>query len=143
MEKSLPKDSDNSPKERVVTVQAEARQLLFAAFPPRIEDNRKSWFHRVARDLRWTPRRVRALFHCEARVIRVEEMRALQERYDALERREAERKAIDELRAANRVAWGPQPVGGGGHGQDGDGVRPVVDDAPPASPAGSPTQPSD
>jgi hypothetical protein len=97
-----------------VSVQAEARQLLWAAVPPRLEDNKKSWFVRAARALDWTPRRVRAVWHLEARVITAEEMRALQARYHALETRRAERKKErDELRTLSQVGRGPLPMGGG------------------------------
>lgn len=132
-----------SPKESGVSVQSEARELLWGAVPPRLGDNRKSWIAYAAHVLGWRPRRVRAIWNCEARVIRVEEMRALQERYTALERREAERKAINELRTANRVAWASPAVVCGDAGQRGDGDRPVVGVDPSTSSTGSRPQSSD
>jgi hypothetical protein len=99
MEKVAPMKSDKSPEEKPVSVQAEAKELMWAAFPPRIEDNRKSYFHRVARELNWKVRRVRAFFHCEAKVS-VEELRQLQARCEHQQQRAAQReKDRHELKA--------------------------------------------
>lgn len=93
------------PKNLKMPITVEARELLWAAVPPAAHDNRKSWFTRAARALGWRERRVRAIFHCEARVITAEEWRTLNQRLDAL--KAAERRHEDEvheLREAYRVA---------------------------------------
>lgn len=85
--------------EEATKVRSEIPALLFAAFPPMLHDNRKSWLARAARSLGWGQRRTRALFYCEARVVTAEEWRTLNERLDAAKLRERER---DELRAIAR-----------------------------------------
>lgn len=107
----MPKRSGVSPKNQSVTVQAEVREMLWRAIPPAMHDNKKSWFARAAHELGWKPRRVRAFWHCEARVVRAEEWKTLQERIDAVkaaERRHEEQ--TDELRKTYRDAGARLPV---------------------------------
>jgi hypothetical protein len=111
MEKAVTRNLGKSPEEDSLSVQAEAKHLMWAAFPPRIEDNRKSYFHRVARELNWKVRRVRAFFHCEARVT-VEELRQLEARYEIQQQRaEQRRKDHDELKTLLHRARIDVPVG--------------------------------
>jgi len=129
----VPKISDKSPKESAVSVQVEAKDLMWAAFPPRIEDNRKSYFHRVARELNWKVRRVRAFFHCEARVS-VEELRQLQARYEIQQQRAAQReKDRHELRALLQTPRGSLSVADRAAGPAG---REAAGDRPMGSPEG-------
>lgn len=117
----MPKRSDISPKVlgksakgKQMSTQSEARALLWAAVPPEIGDNRKSWLRRASHALGWNPRRVRAIWHCEARVITADEWRTLNQRLDALkaaERRHQEQ--TDELREAYRAAREDRAVAGG------------------------------
>jgi hypothetical protein len=60
MEQAVPKKSGKSPEESDVSIQVEAKELMWAAFPPRAHENRKGYFHRVVRELNWKARRVRA-----------------------------------------------------------------------------------
>lgn len=105
MERSMVNVS--SQKDKRVNSQVEVRDLLWAAFPPRPEDNRKGWLWHVARQLGWNQRRVKALFYCKARVVTADEWRTLNERLDAAKKRERER---DELRAASRGVGTPLPM---------------------------------
>lgn len=66
------------PKESGMSSRTEAKSLLWELFPPAINDNRKSWFTRLARFLGWNERRVRAIWHEEARIITADEWRTLQ-----------------------------------------------------------------
>ena len=84
---------------------AEVPDLMWRAFPPSRQGNRKSWLASVARALGWKHRRVKALFYCEARVITADEWRTLNQRLDALkaaERRHGEQ--VDELREMRGMA---------------------------------------
>lgn len=132
--------SDKLPKESAVSVQAEAKELMWAAFPPRIEDNRKSYFHRVARELNWKVRRVRAFFHCEAKVT-VEELRQLEARYERQQQRAEQREkdrhelkallqARQPVRVAERASAGAAGREGAGGGAVGDrqGRLPFIDE---------------
>lgn len=87
---------DQSSKESRVSVNAEAREMLWAVCPPTIYDNRKSWLARVARTLGFGQRRTKALFYCEARTITAEEWRTLNERFDALKQAK-DRRANDHV----------------------------------------------
>lgn len=110
----LPKTSGKSPKGKQMSTQSEARALLWAAVPPEIGDNRKSWFRRASHALGWNPRRVRAIWHCEARVITADEWKTLNQRLDALkaaERRHQEQ--FHELQQAYRAAREDRVVVGG------------------------------
>lgn len=97
-----------------MSTQLEARQLLWAAVPPAIHDNRKSWLARAARLLGWSERRTKALFYCEARVVTADEWRTLNQRLDALkiaERRHGEethalKMVLRDARQARAVAGG-------------------------------------
>lgn len=81
--------------------------LLFAAIPPLLHDNRKSWLARVARTLSWGPRRTRALFYLEARIVTADEWRTINERLDAAKQRE---RAHNEHRLFARGVGAPLPV---------------------------------
>ena len=100
----------------------QARAMMWAAVPRRIEDNRKSWLARVARDFGWEPRRARALFYMEARIVTADEWRTLQARYDAVTQSAKERGENNNVQsgATNRVAGRPLPAAGGS-------IRAVVD----------------
>ena len=94
-----------SPKEQTVSLQAEARELLWGAIPPRLGDNRKSWIIYAARILGWTERRVRAVWNGEARRIDAHEMRQLEDLYAARQQRaEQRRKDRHELLQLSREA---------------------------------------
>lgn len=100
-----------SPKEKAVSVLAEARELLWGAVPQRLGDNRKSWFLHAAHVLGWKPRRVRAVWNGEARTISAQEMRQLEERFAAQQQRAAQRqKDRHELRALLQTPREPVPV---------------------------------
>lgn len=120
MEQAMSKRLGGSPKEKTVSVQSEARQLLWDAVPQRLGDNRKSWIAHAAHVLGWTPRRVRAVWHQEARVISVQEMRDLERRYAARQQSaEERRKARNELQASLLDARASVPVRQHlGHGSD-------------------------
>lgn len=84
-----------SPKsvESRVSVQFELKAKLWDAVPMRPEENLKSWFVRAARDLDWSPRRVRAWWNGEARRIDYFEIETLNQRIErakAAERRHQE-----------------------------------------------------
>ncbi|TBR28683.1 MAG: hypothetical protein EPO10_11780 [Reyranella sp.] len=99
---------------KAVESNAQIPDLMWRACPPQRHDNRKSWLVRVARALDWKPRRVKALFYCEARVVTADEWRTLNQRLDALkaaERRHQEQ--TDELREAYRAAREDRVVAGG------------------------------
>jgi len=101
-------------KESEMNTHAEARALLWAVVPSRIEDNRKSWLARAARTMGWGERRTRALFYCEARCVTADEWRQLNQRLDQLkaaERRHGE--SLNELRDAYSTAGARLPVAGG------------------------------
>jgi hypothetical protein len=101
MEKVMAKRLARSAKEKPVSVRTEARQLLWGAVPQRFGDNRKSWFEHAARVLGWKPRRVRAVWNSEARIISAAEMRQLEERYEAQQQRATRRqKDRDDIRRA-------------------------------------------
>lgn len=137
----MPKRSDYPSKDVEMNTHADVRDLLWAAVPQRIGDNRKSWLSRAARVMGWGERRTRALFYCEARVVTADEWRTLNQRLDALkdaERRHGEQ--VDELREAYRVArhdrvvavGNPDRMGGepsadrdAGHPDGGAASRPV------------------
>ncbi len=106
-----PNGSGGSPKVKRMSTQSEARVLLWQAVPQQIGDNRKSWLTRAARLLEWKPRRVRAIWHGEARVITADEWRTLNQRLDAL--KAAERRHQDEahdLHQTYRAARQGRPV---------------------------------
>lgn len=111
---SMSKRLERSSKGEPMNTHAEARELLWAAVPSRIGDNRKSWLARAARTMGWGERRTKALFYCEARCVTADEWRQLNMRLDQLkaaERRHGER--INELRMAYSVAGARVPVDGG------------------------------
>jgi len=94
-----------SPKEARVTVQAETKALLWAAVPRRMGDNVKSWTLFAARQLGWNPRRVRAIWNEEARVISAEEWIALNKRLADLTSSAAARHGeLNDLQALSRAA---------------------------------------
>lgn len=135
MEQPMSKRLGDSPKRQAMSITVEARDLLWAAVPPGIHDNRKSWLARAARLLGWSPRRVRAIWHCEARVITADEWRTLNQRLDALkaaERRHGEQ--THELREAYRMAREDLPLAGraaggmDGRATDPGGARPAAGD---------------
>lgn len=119
------------PKDPKMSVTAEARELLWQAVPPRSHDTKRSWFAQAARLLGWRERRVRAIFHCEARVITADEWRTLNQRIDALKaaERRHEREA-DELRETLRMAREGMPMAR-------RAIEPVGDETTTASDAGS------
>ena len=109
-----PKGLGGSPKVAPMSSQAEARELLWAAVPQEIGDNRKSWLLRAAHALGWNPRRVRAIWHGEARVITADEWRTLQSRLDALKAAEQRHQEhVHELHQVYRAAGTDRPVAGG------------------------------
>jgi hypothetical protein len=76
-----------------MTIQQQVRSMLWEAFPFREHDTRGSWFNWIAsssegRSVGWKPRRVRALFRCEARVVTAEEWKLLNERLNAAKEKE-------------------------------------------------------
>ena len=83
--------SSQSSKGQVMSSSSDVPQMMWAAFPPRMTDNRKSWLSSVARTLGWNQRRVKALFYCEARVVTADEWRELNARLDAAKKRERDR----------------------------------------------------
>lgn len=100
-----------SAKERIVSVQSEARELLGTAVPWRFGDNWKSWTVYAARVLGWSERRVRAIRNGEARRIDAHEMRQLEERISHQQQRAIQRrKDRDELKALLQGHRQPVPV---------------------------------
>jgi len=97
----------SSQESKRVETSAQVPDLMWRAFPPDRHANRKSWLSQVATSLRWNPRRVKALFYCEARVVTADEWRTLNARLDAAKKRE---KANDELRAIARGLGASVPV---------------------------------
>ncbi len=94
-----------SPKEARVTVQADTKALLWAAVPRRMGDNVKSWTLFAARQLGWNPRRVRAIWNEEARVISAEEWIVLNKKLADLSKNAAARHGeIDALQALSSAA---------------------------------------
>lgn len=71
-----------SPKsvESSVSVQAEAKVKLWDAVPMQAGENLKAWFLRAARELGWTPRRVRAFWNDEVRRVEYLEIVTLNQR---------------------------------------------------------------
>ncbi|MBS0219163.1 MAG: hypothetical protein JSR91_00325 [Proteobacteria bacterium] len=122
-----PKNPGKLPKENDVTALSEFQDMIWEAVPPRRHDNRKSYFAFVAEQLSWTPRRVRAFFHGEARTIRPKEWTSLNQRLDALkaaERRHEEdahdlHQAYRDARESralvgrNSIELGEAPAGNG------------------------------
>jgi len=106
MEQALTKKLAGSPKEKSVSVEAEARELLWGAVPQRLGDNRKSWFAHCAHVLGWRARRVRAVWNQEARVT-VEEMRQLEALQQRAAQREKDRNELKALLLGDRT---PVPV---------------------------------
>lgn len=95
----------DSPKEARVSVQAETKALLWAAVPRRMGDNVKSWTLFAARQLGWNPRRVRAIWNEEARVISAEEWITLNKKLaDLTSAATARQGEIDALQALSRTA---------------------------------------
>jgi len=77
----------------VMSIQQQVRSMLWEAFPFREHDTKESWFNWIStssegRSVGWKPRRVRALFRCEARVVTAEEWKILNERLNAAKQRE-------------------------------------------------------
>jgi hypothetical protein len=66
--------------ESEVSELAEAQELLWNAVPLKRGENLKAWYERAARDLKWTPRRVRAYWNGEARTIHHREIKTLTQR---------------------------------------------------------------
>lgn len=121
----MSKLSDQRSKSLEMSSNAQVPDLMFRAFPPNRQGNRKSWLASVARSLGWKHRRVKALFYCEARVVTADEWRTLNQRLDALkaaERRHGEQ--VDELRALGRMARVEATMAGGIAGGVGDGSTP-------------------
>lgn len=121
-----------SAKERIVSVQSEARELLGTAVPWRFGDNWKSWTVYAARVLGWSERRVRAIRNGEARRIDVHEMRQLEDRISHQQQRAIQRrKDRDELRALLQGHRPPVPVAeracAGADGRESAGNRHVGD----------------
>ena len=104
----MDKESAERAKRSAMDAKAEMRTLMWEAFPPRMHDNRKSWFTRIGQALAWNPRRVRAIWHGEARVITAEELLTVQRR--VAEQRAALRRIgerHDELHALVERATAP------------------------------------
>lgn len=120
-----------SPKEEAsVTAEPEAQARLFDAFPRRRGENLKCWFPRVARELNAlarnaglsgsvTPRRIRAIWHGEARRIDHYEIRMLElrERLNLLQQKaltaHGELNALaQEVAAGNRRGNAARDSGG-------------------------------
>jgi len=128
LEDLMTKRLGRSPKqEACVSVQAETKALLWAAVPRRMGDNVKSWTLYAAHQLGWNPRRVRAIWNEEARVIRAEEWTALNEKLaDLTSAAERRGEAINELQTMARAATaqdfnraGPLGVAGDEPSQEG------------------------
>lgn len=105
------KGSDQSSERTAMPAEQQIPGMMFAAFPPQLHENRKSWLARVSIALRWKHRRTRGLFYCEARIATADEWRTLNQRLDAL--KNAERRHGDEtneLRKTYRVAGEGVPV---------------------------------
>lgn len=162
MQLSAPKVLGVSPKE-MTTVLSKTQDRLFATFPRKRGENLKAWFPRVARELNtmarnagWegvtiTPRRVRALWHLEARRIDAVEIRLfeLAEQLLQLEQAAEKRRGVlndirNEIDALRSPDGGGNPVRAGGaparDGRPGDG--PGVGSRAPGKPqaAGSATE---
>lgn len=109
----MSKKLDQSSKDLEMSVEQQVPTMMFAAVPPTPFDNRKSWLARAARAMGWSPRRTKALFYREARVITADEWKTLNQRLDALknaERRHGEE--TNELRTAYRMAGQGMPLAG-------------------------------
>lgn len=103
----------SSQESKAVESNAQIPDLMWRACPPQRHDNRKSWLSRVARALDWKPRRVKALFYCEARVVTADEWRTLNQRLDALKAAEQRhQEQSHELREAYRAAREDRAVAG-------------------------------
>ncbi len=103
-----------------VETSAQVPEMMWRAYPPAVHDNRKSWLARCARAMGWSPRRTKALFYCEARIVTADEWRTLNQRLDAL--KAAERRHEEEsyeLRAFRRVAGNDVSVAVRGSGETG------------------------
>jgi len=107
----MSKVSDQLSKRLELNTHAEARDMLWSVCPPQPHDNRKSWLARAARAMGWGHRRTKAIFYCEARVVRADEWRALQARYDALKNENTQRGRENELREISGGAGRPSVVG--------------------------------
>lgn len=129
MERAVTKKLAGLAKESLVSVQTEARQLLWGAVPPQLGHNRKAWFAYAARVLHWRERRVRAVFNGEARRIDAQEMRQLEALYEDRQQRAAQRrKERDELSALLQAPREPVPLAeqATGHlGLEAPGDRPL------------------
>ncbi len=125
--------------ESKVSVQAEAKNKLWDAVPMMVGENLKSWFPRAARvltqralaagfkseDIKWTPRRVRALYNNEARRIDHLEIKLLEmqkgaqrrrEILDELQSRRAELRSSQASRNPAGGSVGASPTSGGSDG---------------------------
>jgi hypothetical protein len=121
----MSKVSDQSSKRLELSTHAEAREMLWSVVPPQAHDNRKSWLARAARAMGWGERRTKAIFYCEARVLKADEWRSLQARYDALKNSAKQRgEHGNELREIAGAPWRSSIA-------TSRGVRPMVDGASP------------
>lgn len=94
-----------------MSIEQQVPVLMFAAVPPTVHDNRKSWISRVARSLGWRERRTKALFYCEARVVTAGEWKTLNERLNAAKKLERERAEHQhELRTSYRSVGANLPL---------------------------------
>jgi hypothetical protein len=91
--KGLANSAKRKVRGAVMSIQQQVRTMLWEAFPFRETDTKESWFHWIAsssegRSVGWKPRRVRALFRCEARVVTAAEWKTLNERLNAAKAKE-------------------------------------------------------
>lgn len=96
------------PKGFGMSSRTDAKRLLWELLPPEMHDTRGSWFIRLARHLGWNERRVRAIWHGEARIITADEWRQLNEELAALSRSAQRRQeTLDELTLLARSVVSP------------------------------------
>ena len=90
----MAKGSGKLPKGKIMSSRTDAKRLLWELLPPLMHDTRGSWFIRLARHLGWNERRVRAIWHGEARIITADEWRQLTEEIAALKRSAQQRQEV-------------------------------------------------
>ena len=87
------------PKGRAMHALTDKQSLIVGAVPMQPAEKLKTYFPRVANELGWTPRRVRAWWNDEARRIDYLEMVALQLKERANENKQRLRDDIERLRS--------------------------------------------
>jgi len=104
----MAKGSGKLPKGKIMSSRTDAKRLLWELLPPEMHDTRGSWFIRLARHLGWNERRVRAIWHGEARIITADEWRQLQDEIATLNKSAQRRQeTLDELTLLARSVVSP------------------------------------